>query len=194
MRLGCFHTRTYSCLLVIGSPKTHVNAWCKQGQCDVCIDCYKYNVLLVIYIFCVFFDWFALCINHIAYLAWSKNNQTCVCVCTFIESKLEFWIWSWSSVSRPWVCQRHSVQHLIQKLQSTVQVNLHPAGCVFDALPGVVGPPPLHEAEPQDTQAPQVINTNPCCCRQTCQWRRDWNEKWQHLMVLTIKAMFHHSA
>ncbi|KAF3834453.1 hypothetical protein F7725_025657 [Dissostichus mawsoni] len=72
---------------------------------------------------------------------------------------------------RPWVCQWHSVQHLVQQLQSAVQVDLHPAGGVFDALPGVVGPPTLYEAESQDTQTPQVVHPDPRGCRQTCERR-----------------------
>lgn len=73
----------------------------------------------------------------------------------------------WSSVSRPRVGQRHRVQHLIQKLQSAVQVDFHPAGGVFNALTWVVGPPAFHKAEPQDAEPPQVIHADPCCCRQT---------------------------
>jgi len=41
-------------------------------------------------------------------------------------------------------------------------MHLHPAGGVLDALPGVIRPPALHEAQAQDAQPPEVIHTNPC--------------------------------
>lgn len=47
-------------------------------------------------------------------------------------------------------------------------MDLNPAGCLFDALPWVVGPPALHEAHSQDAQPAQVINPNACSSRQTC--------------------------
>lgn len=47
----CFHTCKLSCMLVIGLPKTLIIMCLKLGQCDVCIDCSKYNFVLVIYIF-----------------------------------------------------------------------------------------------------------------------------------------------
>lgn len=62
----------------------------------------------------------------------------------------------------------HGVQDLVQQLQSPVQVDLDPARRLLDALPGVVGPPPLHKAEPQDAQAPQVVHADARRCRQTC--------------------------
>ncbi len=74
------------------------------------------------------------------------------------------------SDSRSRVCQWHSVQHLVQQLQRPVQMHLHPAGGVLDALPGVVRTPALHEAQAQDAQPPEIIHTNPCCCREA--WKQ----------------------
>lgn len=62
----------------------------------------------------------------------------------------------------------HGVQHLVQQLQGPVQVDLDPARRLLDALPGVVGPPALHEAHPQDAQAPQVVHADARGRRQTC--------------------------
>ena len=66
-----------------------------------------------------------------------------------------------SSVDQAEVGQRHGVEHLVQELQSAVQVDLHPAGGVLDALPRVVGAPALHEAQPQDAQTPEVVHPYP---------------------------------
>lgn len=62
----------------------------------------------------------------------------------------------------------HGVQDLVQQLQSPVQVDLDPARRLLDALPGVVGPPALHEAHPQDAQAAQVVHADARRRRQTC--------------------------
>lgn len=62
----------------------------------------------------------------------------------------------------------HGVQDLVQQLQSPVQVDLDPARRLLDALPGVVGPPALHEAHPQDAQAAQVVHADARGGRQTC--------------------------
>lgn len=67
-----------------------------------------------------------------------------------------------SSVGRSWVSQGHRVEHLVQQLQCPVQVHLHPAGGVLDALPGIVRPPTLHETQPQDTEASQVVHSDTC--------------------------------
>lgn len=75
-------------------------------------------------------------------------------------------VYCWLSVSWSRVCQWHSVQHLVQQLQRTVQMHLHPAGGVLDALPRIVRTPALHEAQAQDAQPPEIIHTNPCCCRE----------------------------
>lgn len=50
---------------------------------------------------------------------------------------------------------------LIQQLQRAVQMHLDPTRRVFDALPRVVRPPPLHEAQPEDAQPPQIIHADP---------------------------------
>ena len=41
VHLGCFHTCTWSCPLVIGSPKTHVNARCERGLCQIMKRTYR---------------------------------------------------------------------------------------------------------------------------------------------------------
>ena len=76
------------------------------------------------------------------------------------------------------------MQHFIQKLQSTVQVDFHPAGSVLDALPRVVWPPALDEAQPQDTQPPEIIDTDSCCRRKTCE------KKVRERQSLTTKRSF----
>lgn len=62
----------------------------------------------------------------------------------------------------------HGVQDLVQQLQSSVQVDLDPARRLLDALPGVVGPPALHEAHPQDAQPAKVVHADAGGGRQTC--------------------------
>lgn len=47
-------------------------------------------------------------------------------------------------------------------------MDLDPAGRFFDALPGVVRPPPFYKAHPQDAQPAQVVNTDACGGGQTC--------------------------
>ena len=60
----------------------------------------------------------------------------------------------------------HGVQHLVQQLQGPVEVDLDPAGRLLDALSGVVWPPALHKAHPQDAQPAQVVHSYPRRCRQ----------------------------
>ena len=54
------------------------------------------------------------------------------------------------------------MQHLVEKLQRPVQVNLQPAGGVFDALSRVVTAPTFNEAQTHDTQPTQVVHTQTC--------------------------------
>lgn len=122
----------------------------------------KHEWLLQAWLLLMVSDWLA---GEILLKKKQRSNHVCL-VCAHSKTP-DCWGFS---VRRPWVSQWHSVQHLIQKLQGTVQVDLHPAGSVFDALTGVVRPPAFHEAEPQDTESPQVIDANACCCRETCQW------------------------
>lgn len=63
----------------------------------------------------------------------------------------------------------HGVQDLVQQLQSPVQVDFDPARRLLDALPGVIGPPTLHEAHPQDAQPAQVVHADARGGRQTCE-------------------------
>lgn len=65
----------------------------------------------------------------------------------------------------------HGVQHLIQELQSSVQVDLDPAGRLLDALPRVVGSPAFHKAHAQDAQPTEVIHADSGSGRQA--WRRE---------------------
>lgn len=67
------------------------------------------------------------------------------------------------------VCDGHGVEDLVQQLQGSVQVDLDPTRRLLDALPGVVGPPALHEAHPQDAQAPQVVDADARGGGQTCE-------------------------
>lgn len=60
------------------------------------------------------------------------------------------------------VSDGHGVENFVQQLQGAVQVDLDPAGRLFDALPWVVRAPALHKAHAQDAQAPQVVHTNAC--------------------------------
>lgn len=75
-------------------------------------------------------------------------------------------LWPPTLVDGGRVSQGHRVQDFIQELQGTVQVDLNPAGRVLDALPGVVRPPALHKAQPQDAKAPEVIHANASCGRE----------------------------
>lgn len=61
------------------------------------------------------------------------------------------------------------VQDVVEQLQGAVQVHLDPAGRAGDAGPGVVGPPALDEAQPNEAQAPQVVHAEPRGHRQP--WR-----------------------
>lgn len=108
-----------------------------------------------------------------------KQRKIHLCVCVWVINRIQIVICTHSSVSRPRVSQRHSVQHLIQKLQSTVQMDLHPTWRVFDTLPWVVWPPALHKAETQDAQSPEVVHANPCCCWQT--WNHVTFIRWPFL-------------
>lgn len=76
------------------------------------------------------------------------------------------------SVQRLWVSYGHGVQHLVQELQSPVQVDLDPAWCLLNALSWVIGTPTFHKAHAQDAQPAQVIHTDASGCRQT--WSRAW--------------------
>lgn len=60
------------------------------------------------------------------------------------------------------VSDGHGVEHLVQQLQGAVQVDLDPAGRLFNALPWVVRAPALHKAHAQDAQASQVVHTDSC--------------------------------
>lgn len=72
-------------------------------------------------------------------------------------------------VSERVLSRRQRVQHLVEQLQRSVQVNLQPAGGVLDALSGVVAPPTFDEAQTHDTQPAQVVH--PQTCRRTHTWR-----------------------
>lgn len=73
-----------------------------------------------------------------------------------------------SLVERLRVRDGHGVQHLIQQLQSAVEVDLDPAGRLLDALPRVVRPPALDEAHAQDAKPAQVVHADARRRRQTC--------------------------
>lgn len=73
----------------------------------------------------------------------------------------------WASVQRLGVGDGHGVQDLVQELQGSVQVDLDPAGGLLDALAGVVRPPALDEAHPEDAQPPEVVDADARRCRQT---------------------------
>lgn len=62
------------------------------------------------------------------------------------------------------------VQDVVEQLQGAVQVHLDPAGRAGDAGPGVVGPPALDEAQPNEAQAPQVVHAEPRGHRQPWRW------------------------
>lgn len=64
--------------------------------------------------------------------------------------------------------RRQRVQHLVEQLQRAVQVDLQPAGGVFDAGPWVVAPPTFNKAQSHDAQPAQVIHTQTCSQAHTC--------------------------
>lgn len=51
------------------------------------------------------------------------------------------------------------VQHLVQQLQRSVQVDLQPAGGVLDALTRVITAPTFNKAQTHDAQPAQVVHS-----------------------------------
>ena len=51
-------------------------------------------------------------------------------------------------------------QEFVQKLQSPVQVDFDPTGCLFDGLPLVIWTPTLDERQPDDALSPEVVYTD----------------------------------
>lgn len=74
---------------------------------------------------------------------------------------------------------RQRMQHLVQQLQRSVQVNLQPAGGVLDALPRVITPPTFNEAQTHDTQPAQVVHAQ--TCRRAHAWRETGSHNVTHL-------------
>lgn len=89
---------------------------------------------------------------------------------------IQLWILTWRHTHTLRRCRgsecvfllRQRVQHLVEQLQRSVQVNLQPAGGVFDALPWVITPPTFNEAETHDTQPAQVVHPQTCSWAHTC--------------------------
>lgn len=54
----------------------------------------------------------------------------------------------------------HSMQHLVEQLQCTMQMHFYPAGRLFNGLTRIIRSPALHKAKPQYAQATQIIHTN----------------------------------
>lgn len=64
---------------------------------------------------------------------------------------------------------RHVVQDLVKKLQSTMKVNFYPAGRIFYRLTGVVGTPAFDKAQPKDAQTAEIVNTDAGSSGEVCQ-------------------------
>lgn len=59
------------------------------------------------------------------------------------------------------------MQHLVQELQRSVQVDLQPAGGVLDALTGVITAPTFNKAQTHNTHPAQVVHAQTRCRAQT---------------------------
>ena len=87
------------------------------------------------------------------------------------------------------------MEYIIEQLQSSVEGDLYPAGRLLDALPTVVRAPPLHEAQPQDTESPQIIHSHSFCqvrlnanvgTQVTCMYMYKYNAVQAHCYVYNI--------
>ena len=59
------------------------------------------------------------------------------------------------------VLSGHVVEDVVQELECAVELDLHPAGRLLDALPAVVRSPALDKAEAEDAESPKVVHTYP---------------------------------
>ena len=55
----------------------------------------------------------------------------------------------------------HGIEDIVEELECSVELYLHPAGRLLDALSAVVRSPALDEAEPEDAEPPEVIHPHP---------------------------------
>ncbi len=126
---------------------------------DIFCTCYSFfSVFSCRRILCC--DWLPCELNPTLLLNQRKHTHTC--------RSVSQWVFSW----------RQCVQHLVEQLQRSVQVNLQPAGGVLDALTRVIAPPTFNEAQTHNTQPAQVVHTQTCC------WTHTWRKTGSHTFTL----------
>lgn len=89
-------------------------------------------------------------------------------VCALFPSIINIIIPEWISHLGRGAIDGHGMQHLVEKLQCTVQMHFNPAGRLLDRLSRVIRTPALDKAQSQYAQATQIVHTDASSSCDTC--------------------------